>query len=162
MTGHHNPPAHRPILEDVFSALTSGEDSSWQLQRASNGAIVLLVPRTGTRYLMRVEEHPLARFNPDTGTITCPQCGATSDNGEIEHWEDEVARRRLHEVRGTTALFDLDVDRFDDDGSDARLGCTHCGGAADFPDNLASDWSEPGRGEPDEQPHGDGDYSNVQ
>jgi hypothetical protein len=142
MSGHHDPAARRTILDDVFSALASGEDSSWRLQRANEGAIVLLVPRTGSRYLVRAEERPLARFDPDTGTITCPRCGATSHDGEIEHWEDEVARRSLSKVSGATALFDPDVDRFDDDGTDARLGCTRCGNAADFPDNLRQDWSE--------------------
>lgn len=142
MTGHHNPPARRTILDDVFSALASGEDSSWELKRASDGTIVLLVPRTGCRYLVRVEERPLARFDPDTGTITCPRCGGTTQDGEIEHWEDEVARRSLSEFSGVTALFDPNVDRFDDDGTDARLGCTRCGSAADFPDNLRYGWVE--------------------
>jgi len=135
-------PAASAVANHVRAALAA-VGGGWQLTQARDGTLVV-VTEDDIRHLVRVEKRPLAVFDPASGTITCPWCGSTSRDGTIEHWEDEVARRRLDDTSGDAAVFaSASIGRFNDDGTDPRLGCTNCGGAADVPDGLRYDWTQP-------------------
>jgi len=120
-------------LDDLIAWLQASKDGY------GAGRVVV---HDSIRYRVRIEPRPVGAFDTATGTITCPSCGMTSDDGVIELWEDDVARHGLGRVEGATATFHPDWDRFDDDGTDTRLGCSHCGNPADLPPGLSYDWAD--------------------